>query len=205
MKRSEGAAVNREKLILAATHLFQTKGYFATEIKEISAKAGLGTGTFYNYFSDKKMLYLAVFEQEFRRIGSNLFSLEAEELLKELPLKKVVAYFVKKQFKAHTHSALFYREAAALIALDDEVRALNTALETQMKDKVLELFFPFLPGIHPEEGELMIEIIFSAMEENLHRLVEVRDEKRIKHSLAELSQMIIAYLEVKIDETNKTV
>lgn len=44
----------REKLLKSALDLFITKGYYDTAIRDIIKNANVGTGTFYNYFSDKE-------------------------------------------------------------------------------------------------------------------------------------------------------
>lgn len=45
------------RLIEAAEKLFLSKGYHGTGIKDITDEAGVGLGTFYVYFRDKKGLY----------------------------------------------------------------------------------------------------------------------------------------------------
>lgn len=44
----------REKLLESALDLFISKGYYDTAIRDIIKNANVGTGTFYNYFSDKE-------------------------------------------------------------------------------------------------------------------------------------------------------
>jgi AcrR family transcriptional regulator len=58
------AEETRSALIAAARRLFVQKGYFATSTEEIVTSAGVGTrGALYHHFTDKKALFLAVFEQ----------------------------------------------------------------------------------------------------------------------------------------------
>lgn len=49
----------RERLLAAARQLFVERGYHATRPQDIARLAGLGQGTFYLYFSDKKACFLA--------------------------------------------------------------------------------------------------------------------------------------------------
>ncbi len=46
------------RIIESAEQLFYAKGYHETSIKDITSKAGVGLGTFYLYFKDKKSLYV---------------------------------------------------------------------------------------------------------------------------------------------------
>ncbi len=54
-------ADRKKGLILdAALDLFGTRGFHATTAKDVAAKAGVATGTFYRCFVDKKALFMAV-------------------------------------------------------------------------------------------------------------------------------------------------
>jgi AcrR family transcriptional regulator len=49
----------RDRLLTAARKLFVSRGYHATRPQDIARLAGLGQGTFYLYFSDKKACFVA--------------------------------------------------------------------------------------------------------------------------------------------------
>jgi len=49
----------RERLLKAARELFVARGYHATRPQDIAKLAGLGQGTFYLYFADKKACFIA--------------------------------------------------------------------------------------------------------------------------------------------------
>ena len=60
---AERAEATRTALVAAARRLFVEKGYFATATEDIVGAAGVGTrGALYHHFSDKRALFLAVFE-----------------------------------------------------------------------------------------------------------------------------------------------
>ncbi len=46
------------RIIDSAEQLFYANGYHGTSIKDITSNAGVGLGTFYLYFKDKKSLYI---------------------------------------------------------------------------------------------------------------------------------------------------
>ena len=50
----------RQKILLAATNLFQEQGFANTSIAGIMQAAELGVGTFYNYFSSKEEVLLTL-------------------------------------------------------------------------------------------------------------------------------------------------
>jgi AcrR family transcriptional regulator len=47
----------------AAEHLFAEKGYYATEITDITRRAGISAGTFYIYFPDKISIFRHLMEE----------------------------------------------------------------------------------------------------------------------------------------------
>ncbi|MBL4952975.1 TetR/AcrR family transcriptional regulator [Neobacillus sp. OS1-32] len=62
--RQERAQQKRKALLESGRILFTTKGYEHTTAKEIAAHAGVATGTFYRYFSDKRQLLMALLEDK---------------------------------------------------------------------------------------------------------------------------------------------
>ena len=60
-KRERNKAVKQQRIVEAATRLFLEKGFEATTTAEISAAAGVGTGTLYLYVDSKEDLLVEVF------------------------------------------------------------------------------------------------------------------------------------------------
>lgn len=69
----------RQKLLECATDLFAEKGYFNTPVREIIAKSGFGTGTFYNYFIDKEDILKTLLEEFAEQIISSISSYYSTE------------------------------------------------------------------------------------------------------------------------------
>jgi TetR/AcrR family transcriptional regulator, mexJK operon transcriptional repressor len=64
LPKQERAQQKREFLLKSGHALFIAKGYEHTTAKEIAANAGVATGTFYRYFSDKRQLLMALLENQ---------------------------------------------------------------------------------------------------------------------------------------------
>ncbi|MEH7094323.1 TetR/AcrR family transcriptional regulator [Neobacillus vireti] len=64
LPKQERAQAKRNALIESGYALFHEKGYEQTTAKEIAAHAGVATGTFYRYFSDKRQLLLSLLEDK---------------------------------------------------------------------------------------------------------------------------------------------
>ncbi len=51
---------NRDSIILASRKVFTENGLDSSNVREIASIAGLGSGTFYNYFDDKFEVFLVI-------------------------------------------------------------------------------------------------------------------------------------------------
>ncbi|VEU82723.1 TetR/AcrR family transcriptional regulator [Acholeplasma hippikon] len=56
------------KIIEVSKKLFASNGYSSTSINEIIAQAEIATGTFYNYFEDKKAVYIYLLQDYGQKI-----------------------------------------------------------------------------------------------------------------------------------------
>lgn len=73
-KREQNKAEKRRRIVEAAEALFREKGFDNTTTAEISAAAGVGTGTLYLYVDSKEDLLVAVFRVEVGRAWEAAFA-----------------------------------------------------------------------------------------------------------------------------------
>ena len=62
-KRERTKAANREAILVAARRVFSDLGYGAASVRDIVRETDLATGTFYNYFPDKKSVLRALVDE----------------------------------------------------------------------------------------------------------------------------------------------
>jgi len=60
---TQGAAATRQRLVDAAVDRFTEAGYFATNLTDITSRAGVTTGAFYHHFASKEAIAMAIVEQ----------------------------------------------------------------------------------------------------------------------------------------------
>ena len=60
----------KQKLLDAAMTLFESQGYFATTVADITAEAGVSKGLVYNYFASKEALLVALLENATSQMAS---------------------------------------------------------------------------------------------------------------------------------------
>lgn len=78
--RGGQASETRQKLLDAAVALFLERGYDNLRIGDITEAAGVGKGTFYLHFADKRDLLLAYFQQSRERVEAVETEAEASDM-----------------------------------------------------------------------------------------------------------------------------
>ncbi|MDO8361292.1 MAG: TetR/AcrR family transcriptional regulator [Actinomycetota bacterium] len=81
---AERAEATRAKLIAVARRVFVEKGYFNTGTEEIVQEAKVTRGALYHHFTDKKALFLAVFEAVEQDLLANSGQLVATDSFERL-------------------------------------------------------------------------------------------------------------------------
>jgi len=67
-KKAQLVERRKEQILAAAKVVFAQNGFRRTKVEQIAANLGVGKGTLYRYFVDKKSLFLAVFAQGIIRL-----------------------------------------------------------------------------------------------------------------------------------------
>jgi AcrR family transcriptional regulator len=90
----------RERLLAAARRLFVQGGYHATRPQDITRAAGVGHGTFYQYFPDKLACFLAFADQTSVELGNRVrASLVGADTFEEILIRglRVIFAFEREQ------------------------------------------------------------------------------------------------------------
>lgn len=86
--------VKRSELLNAAARAFAEQGFDSANINEIATSAGLGKGTVYLYFTNKKALYLGVLEYTVARFNELADWVMALPMSNERKIDQVVQAFL---------------------------------------------------------------------------------------------------------------
>lgn len=85
-KRKELTRMRQKQILDVAAEVFSKNGYARTQVDEIANIAGLGKGTVYRYFKNKKLLFLSVGQRGMDRLTETILV----EIEKEKdPIKKI--------------------------------------------------------------------------------------------------------------------
>jgi AcrR family transcriptional regulator len=100
----------RERIVAAAAELFATEGFDATPAREISRRAGIGTGTLFTYVRDKRELLFLVFRADAERLLDEAEAAAAREVGVVAGLLAIFRPFLRFYATRPELSRLFLRE-----------------------------------------------------------------------------------------------
>jgi len=120
----------RAKVVKAARRVFERDGYLNTRLADISAEAGVATGTFYTYFSSKEEVFEAVIADG------------GEDLIQPaLSVTSSVADAIERISATHREFLAMYKRSARLWGLFEQVIAMDKRfrnLRRRMADEILK-------------------------------------------------------------------
>jgi len=139
-RRSQARGVaTRARLLRAAAELIARLGYENASMAEIAVKAGVGTGTLYHHFPDKRALLLELIDEWGDRVGSERRSaLELEAFLgsdARAALSRLLARSYERVRKGHS----LYLTVLGLLDRDAEIRARYERIEQLGNERLAAL------------------------------------------------------------------
>jgi AcrR family transcriptional regulator len=124
-KREQQKQNRQEELLRASMELFSEKGFDLTTIEEITRKAHVAKGTFYNFFTKKEDVLLYFLDRE--------ISKSVDEIKRKMPLAKTVAdkvellmtTYIKHIFPNKEFSAVLIKERVMNLGTGNNKNELN--------------------------------------------------------------------------------
>ena len=130
----------RESLISVGLELFEKFGVDKTNIEEITAKAGISKGSFYNFFKSKGDLFMEIYSLERQKVQDTAmkkFKGSKEEI--DVVLKKYAKFLTEARKKRPILNIVYESNALALISdklVRDRLMEYNTLINHQMTDMI---------------------------------------------------------------------
>ncbi|WLD92686.1 FAD-dependent oxidoreductase [Alkalihalobacillus sp. AL-G] len=111
MNRDQKRTITEERIVKASLELFYEKGYAQTSVKEITEKARIAKGTFFNYFPTKEALMQHIAKERLE----SLFILINKGYILSQPMKKQIEGIVRHLLAYYDLDAEFTRDLWATI------------------------------------------------------------------------------------------
>lgn len=163
----------KEELFNCGKYLFQSKGFKATNISDITKMAGTGVGTFYNYYSSKEQLFLKIYASENRKVKRQIVEsldihADPSTLVKEFMTRTFEAMHSNRILKEWYNRDVFRKlEKHSREIEDDSIRSFYVNLLKQWKadgkirsdldDDLLVAFFDSLAYIDSHKEDIGIQ------------------------------------------------
>ena len=130
----------RNKIISKGFELMCNKGYHKTKTTDIAKYAGVSTGIIYQYFNDKKEIFIAGARQYSNAIMFPVLSLIDEEAKLPPNLEDFFQKIIKTNKSQHTSSKKAHQELTAMQHLDEDVELIFKESELAFSNKLYNLF-----------------------------------------------------------------
>jgi TetR/AcrR family fatty acid metabolism transcriptional regulator len=139
----------KHQILDAAAIVFAEKGFHPTTIRDIARQAGIADGTIYNYFENKSMLLLGIFE----RMRESVLAQETPPAPDELDPHAFVRAFVQQPLIAlQEDNFAIFRIVLSEMMVNDELR---TRYYEQIMEPTLALAERYLQA-QVNQGRLAI-------------------------------------------------
>lgn len=157
--KQKRAIEKKEKIIKAGFDLICENGYHSTNTAEIAKEAGVSTGIVYQYFKDKRDIFLEGLEEYGDVIFFPMHNID--ESFKINDFDKLIKDIIKKHIEEHKISKIAHEEITAMIHSDKEVADFyyNKELELTEKIKIILLNNHFSDNHLDERVHIMLGMV----------------------------------------------
>lgn len=178
----------RNRIIEKGFELMCNKGYHNTNTNEIADYAGVSTGIVYQYFKDKKEIFIAGIKNYSINIMYPELNILEEKEFNEENKRKIIEQMLDNFLKIHTISKKAHEELMAMEHLDDEVFKVFKENEMFMTDKIVEWIEKSqikIPNIQ-EKIHVIMGIIDNFCHEIVYHKHEELDYNKMKQIVIDL-------------------
>lgn len=125
----------KDKIIQAGFDLICSDGYYNTNTSKIAKKAGVSTGIVYQYFKDKRDIFLAGLDRYADDIFYPMLNMPNISFSKD-ELPKIMKKMINRYISNHKLSAIAHEEITAMTHSDKDVAFYFYKKEIEMTNKI---------------------------------------------------------------------
>ena len=126
----------KNKIIEKGFELMCTKGYHNVTCVDIAKYAGVSTGIIYQYFKDKRDIFIEGVKDYSNKIMFPMIDILKENKFDTSNLKDVISRLIDSFIKTHTMSKKAHEELMAMSHLDSEIADIFHENEIRITDKI---------------------------------------------------------------------
>lgn len=145
------------------------KGYHKVNCIDIAKYANVSTGIIYQYFTDKRDIFIEGAKDFSDRILFPILYILDSKKLKKSNIKQLLHDIIESYIKAHTMSKTAHEELMAMSHLDNEIAEIFRQSEMRVTKRIEELLVE--NDIFLENAEEKIHIAIGIIETYCHEVV----------------------------------
>ena len=165
----------RNRIIQKGFELMCEKGYYNTATPDIAEAAEVSTGIIYQYFNDKKDIFIEGIKQYANKILYPMINILENEKIASNNLDVVFNNIIDKFIKNHTISKKAHEELMAASHLDDDIAEIFKNSEFEMTEKVVCLLEN--NNINLKNLREKVHIIIGIVDNFCHEIVYHKHDK----------------------------
>ncbi len=165
----------RNRIIEKGFELMCEKGYYNISTPDIAEYAGVSTGIIYQYFTDKKDIFIDGVKQYSNNIMFPMIDVLKENKINLENINNLLEIMIDKFIKTHTISKKAHEELVAMSHLDDDIAEIFKNSEFEMTEKIVELLKN--NDINIENVREKVHIIIGIVENLCHEIVYHKHSK----------------------------
>ncbi len=166
--KQQRSVEKRKKIIEAGFQLFCEKGFHNTNTVEIAKLAGVSTGIVYNYFVDKKDIFIAAFDSYANSIMQPVFeNLTTLQMPIDLPAQ--IRKVIEISNKSHNIAKSAHEEMEAMAHMDEDIREFYCEFKARLVNNIVKLLEEY--NITPTHAHEKVHIAYDIVENLCHETV----------------------------------
>ena len=159
----------RNKIVEKGFELMCEQGYFSTNTTEIAKYANVSTGIIYQYFNDKKEIFIEGVKNYSNNIMFPMLGILETTKIDFKNLNNLLENMIDSFIKSHIISKKAHEELMAMSHLDNDVAKIFKDSELESTDKIVSILNN--NGIVEDNLEEKIHIIIGMVDNLCHDIV----------------------------------
>lgn len=165
----------RNRIIEKGFELMCEKGYYNVSTPDIAEAAEVSTGIIYQYFNDKKDIFIEGVKNYSNTIMFPMLTVLESENIKIDNIEQLLKNMIGAYIKNHTISKKAHEELMAMSHLDDDVATIFKESEFELTNKIVKILK--YNNIEFENPTEKIHIVIGVIENLCHEVVYHRHNK----------------------------
>jgi AcrR family transcriptional regulator len=165
----------RNRIIEKGFELICEKGYYNISIPDIAEYADVSVGIIYQYFNDKKDIFIEGVKDYSNNIMYPMLNILETTQIKISNLKSVIESMIDNFIKTHTISKKAHEELMAMSHLDEDVSNIFNNSELKMTEKIVSLLEN--NNIHITNAREKVHIAVGLIDNLCHEIVYHKHDK----------------------------